>query len=130
MKQFVFGFGQFVNEMFDQNEGLEKKSSCCGAPLLEDGSCSECGAFEAENGEEEESLNVNEKAEKTRKEVLKAAQKKFPNISKAGAKAGLAKMKGKDFKEKAKKNFGWAENPEAAAAAYIRKGTGKEPRDV
>jgi hypothetical protein len=130
MKQFVFGFGQFVNEMFDQNEGLEKKSSCCGATLMEDGSCSECGAFEAENDEEKESLNVNEKAEKTRKEVLKAAQKKFPNISKAGAKAGLGKMKGKDFKEKAKKNFGWAEDPEAAAAAYIRKATGKEPRDV
>lgn len=129
MKQLVLGFGQFVNEMFSQNDGLEKKSSCCSAALLEDGSCSECGAFEAEQ-KAEESAEINEKKEKTRKEVLADAGKKFPNISKKGAKAGLSKMKGKDFKEKAKKNFGWAEKPEAAAAAYIRKATGKEPRDV
>ena len=70
------------------------------------------------------------KKEKTRKEVLKDAEKKFPNVSAKGAKAGLAKMKGKDFKEKAKKNFGWAKNPAAAEAAYIRKATKKEPRDV
>lgn len=73
---------------------------------------------------------LNEKNEKTRKEVLKDAEKKFPNISAKGAKAGLAKMKGKDFKEKAKKNFGWAKNPAAAEAAYICKATKKEPRDV
>lgn len=127
MKQLVLGFGQFVNEMFDQNESLEKKSSCCGVAVLEDGSCSECGSFEPKDAEE---LEVNEKEEKTRKEVLKAAGKKFPNVSKSGAKTGLSKMKGKDFKEKVKKNFGWAEKPEAAAAAYIRKATGKEPRDV
>jgi len=46
MKQLVLGFGQFVNEMFAQNESHEKKSACCGAAVLEDGCCSDCGAAE------------------------------------------------------------------------------------
>jgi hypothetical protein len=69
--------------------------------------------------------------EKTsRKEVLKDADEKYPNLKKASMKKGLSNMKGKDFKEKAKKNFAWADKPEAAAAAYMRKATGKEPRDI
>lgn len=81
------------------------------------------------------SVNINddsvfEKKEKSRSQVLKDASAKYPNISQKGAKAGLTKMKGKDFKDKVKKNFKWADRPEAAAAAYIRKATKKEPKDV
>lgn len=72
-----------------------------------------------------------EKSEKpSRTEVLKTAKEKFPNLKPAAMKKGLSNMKGKDFKTKAKKNFGWADSPSAAAAAYIRKATGKEPRDI
>ena len=46
MKQFIVGFGKFVNEMYNQGEGLDKTSNCCNASILEDGTCSECGAFE------------------------------------------------------------------------------------
>lgn len=67
---------------------------------------------------------------KSRKEVLKDAKEKYPNLKPGSMKKGLEKMKGKDFSDKAKKNFGWADNPAAAAAAYIRKATGKEPKDV
>ena len=70
------------------------------------------------------------KQSKRGKEVLKDADEKYPNLKKGSMKKGLSKMKGKDFKEKAKKNFGWADKPEAAAAAYMRKATGKEPRDL
>lgn len=75
-------------------------------------------------------MHEGKKKEKTRKEVLKDADEKYPNLKPASMKKGLEKMKGKDFKEKAKKNFGWADKPEAAAAAYMRKATGKEPRDI
>jgi hypothetical protein len=74
--------------------------------------------------------NIYEAKQKSRKEVLKDADEKYPNLKKGSMKKGLSKMKGKDFKEKAKKNFGWADKPEAAAAAYMRKATGKEPRDL
>jgi hypothetical protein len=71
------------------------------------------------------------KSEKpNRKEVLKTAKEKFPNLKPDSMKKGLSNMKGKDFKAKTKKNFGWAESPSAAAAAYIRKATGKEPKDA
>lgn len=80
-------------------------------------------------------ININddtvfEKKQKSRSQILKDASAKYPNISQKGAKSGLAKMKGEDFKDKAKKNFKWADRPEAAAAAYIRKATKKEPKDV
>jgi hypothetical protein len=41
MKQFVLGFGQFVNEM------LEPTCECGGA-IMEDGTCAECGAKQEE----------------------------------------------------------------------------------
>lgn len=73
---------------------------------------------------------VYEAKKKSRKEVLKDADEKYPNLKKGSMKKGLEKMKGKDFKEKAKKNFAWADKPEAAAASYMRKATGKEPKDI
>ena len=73
---------------------------------------------------------LDEAKKKSRKEVMADAKEKYPNLKPASMKKGLKKMKGEDFKEKAKKNFGWADNPEAAAAAYMRKATGKEPKDI
>lgn len=78
----------------------------------------------------EADMELYEAKKKSRKEVLKDADEKYPNLKKSSMKKGLESMKGKDFKEKAKKNFGWADKPEAAAAAYMRKATGKEPRDI
>jgi len=70
--------------------------------------------------------------EKKRAEVLKDADKKFPNLKKAEMKKMLKDQEAgsKDFKQKSKKYFGWAKDPEAAAAAFIRKATGKEPKDL
>ena len=70
--------------------------------------------------------------EKKREEVLKDADKKFPNLKKAEMKKMLKyQEKGaKDFKQKSKKYFGWAKDPEEAAADFIRKATGKEPKDL
>ena len=70
--------------------------------------------------------------EKKRAEVLKDADKKFPNLKKAEMKKMLKDQEkgSKDFKQKSKKYFGWAKDPEAAAAAFIRKATGKEPKDL
>ena len=70
--------------------------------------------------------------EKKREEVLKDADKKFPNLKKAEMKKMLKGQEAgsKDFKQKSKKYFGWAKDPEAAAAAFIRKATGKEPKDL
>ena len=70
--------------------------------------------------------------EKKREEVLKDADKKFPNLKKAEMKKMLKDQEkgSKDFKQKSKKYFGWAKDPEAAAAAFIRKATGKEPKDL
>ena len=70
--------------------------------------------------------------EKKREEVLKDADKKFPNLKKAEMKKMLKDQEkgAKDFKQKSKKYFGWAKDPEAAAAAFIRKATGKEPKDL
>ena len=70
--------------------------------------------------------------EKKREEVMKAADKKFPNLKKAEMKKMLKDQEkgAKDFKTKSKKYFGWANDPEAAASAFIRKATGKEPKDL
>lgn len=53
MKQLVLGFEQFVNESFDLSTVSNKKSACCKAELMEDGSCSECGKFENDETSEE-----------------------------------------------------------------------------
>lgn len=70
--------------------------------------------------------------EKKRAEVLKDAGKKYPNLSKKKMKEMLKDQENgaKDFKAKANKYFSWAKDPEAAAAAFIRKATGKEPKDL
>lgn len=70
--------------------------------------------------------------EKKRTEVLKDAGKKYPNLSKAKMKEMLKDQEkgAKDFDKKAKKYFSWAKDPAAAAAAFIRKATGKEPKDL
>ena len=145
MKQVVKNFEQFVNEAFDPSDNYEAGvySNCCGAEVIHGDICSECGEHcEVEDDYEEfpedqvdnpefESDDDRELYEKkSRKEVLKDAKEKYPNLKPESMKKGLEKMKGKDFEAKAKKNFGWADNPEAAAAAYIRKATGKEPKDV
>lgn len=152
MKNLVKNFNDFINEGH-LNEGRERGySSCCGAHIEKSGHCSDCGERcepeqEVEkpqsrhhsretyhgigHGRErygEADMELYEK--KSRKEVLKDADEKYPNLKKSSMKKGLEHMKGKDFKEKAKKNFGWADKPEAAAAAYMRKATGKEPRDI
>jgi len=70
--------------------------------------------------------------EKKRAEVLKDANKKYPNLSKSTMKEMLKDQEkgAKDFDKKAKKYFGWAKDPAAAAAAFIRKATGKEPKEL
>lgn len=45
-------FSDFVNENFSEEN--KQKSACCDSPLLEDDSCSECGAFETFEGRDEE----------------------------------------------------------------------------
>lgn len=143
MKQLIKNFSQFVNESWDSDDSYEPGvySNCCGAEVIHGDICSECGEHcDVESEEDDENQDyspvdhengdesVYEK--KSRKEVLKDAKEKYPNLKPESMKKGLAKMKGKDFAEKAKKNFGWADKPEAAAAAYMRKATGKEPRDL
>jgi len=155
MKNIVKNFNQFLTESADHTA----YSICCGAPIEVDGTCSRCGEH-CEEPEEERSAEtgryhddeptahdrmynsddwvraqrdaegLDEAKKKSRKEVLADADEKYPNLKPESMKKGLSHMKGKDFKEKAKKNFGWADKPEAAAAAYMRKATGKEPRDI
>ena len=149
MRHLVKNFEQFVNESWDSDDSREHGlySNCCGAEVIDGDICSECGEhcdvdgdyeefpedqagapeFEPKNFEDDD-RGLYEK--KSRKEVLKDAKEKYPNLKPGSMKKGLEKMKGADFKEKAEKNFGWAKDPAAAAAAYIRKATGKEPRDV
>jgi hypothetical protein len=129
MRQVVKNFNQFVNESWDPRDSYEPGvySNCCGAEVIHGDICSDCGEH-CDVEDEEEDTELYEK--KSRKEVLKDAKEKYPNLKPGSMKQGLAKMKGKDFDDKVKKNFGWAKNPEAAAAAYIRKATGKEPKDV
>jgi hypothetical protein len=128
MKNLVKSFDSFINEKL-------RRSDCCGAKVVED-ICENCGTvinIEAEpfDGDSEDLIDPTFEAKKqSRKTVLKAAEEKYPNRSAESMKKSLKKMPGKDFKEKAKKNFGWADEPEAAAAAFIRKATKKEPRDI
>lgn len=153
MKPLVKSFNQFVNEAMHPSDWYEEElSDCCGAPIMLGDICSDCKdhcepqsleddeyaedqidspEFEPRNFEDErDNEGLYEAKKKSRKEVLADAKEKYPNLKPGSMKKGLSKMKGKDFKEKAKKNFGWADNPEAAAAAYMRKATSKEPRDI
>jgi hypothetical protein len=128
MKNLVKNFNSFINEKL-------RRSDCCGAKVVE-GVCESCGVMidlddESLDGDSEDLIDPTFEAKKpNRKAVLKAAEEKYPNRSAESMQKSLKKMPGKDFKEKAKKNFDWADDPNAAAAAFIRKATKKEPRDV
>lgn len=128
MKNLVKNFNSFINEKL-------MRSDCCGAKVSE-GICESCGMAvdidtDPMDGDTEDLIDPTFEVKKpSRKSVLKAADEKYPNRSAESMKKSLKKMGGKDFKEKAKRNFDWADNPNAAAAAFIRKATGKEPRDV
>ena len=126
MKNLVKSFNLFIKEGLD-------KSTCCGAKVIE-GCCKECGesvdANEIESGTEDLIDPTFESKKPNRKDVLKAANKKYPGKSPKEMKKSLEKMKGSDFKSKAEKYFGWADDPEAAAASFIRKATKKEPKDA
>ena len=133
MRNLVKNFNQFVNESWDPSDSYEPGvySNCCGAEVIHGDICSECGEHcDVESEEEEETEDSGLYEKKSRKEVLKDSKEKYPNLKPTSMKKGLDKMKGKDFAEKAKKNFGWAKDPAAAAAAYMRKATGKEPKDI
>jgi hypothetical protein len=128
MKNLVKNFNSFINEKL-------RRSDCCGAKVSE-GICESCGTVveldtNQMDGDSEDLIDPTFEAKKPgRKAVLKAAEEKYPNRSAESMKKSLKKMDGKDFKEKAKKNFDWADDPNAAAAAFIRKATKKEPKDV
>jgi hypothetical protein len=137
MKNLVKNFNTFINEGY---HFADKKSNCCGAEIIEeDSTCSDCGQMAEMNYLESSDLDDSdlygdivsfESKKSGRKAVLKAASEKYPNLSPSKMKKTLGKMKDSDFKEKAKKYFSWADDPEAAAAAFIRKATGKEPRNA
>lgn len=90
----------------------------------------EIDAHDLENSGEDMIDPTFEAKKPNRKAVLKAAEEKYPKRSAKEMKKTLGKMKATDFKQKAEKYFGWADDPEAAAAAFIRKATKKEPKDV
>lgn len=125
MKNLVKNFSLFVTEKGNRTQ-------CCGAKII-DGQCEDCGhpieSYTDMIQSDDEDLTLEAK-KPNRKEVLKAADEKYPNRSPKEMKKSLGKMKGSDFKQKAKKYFGWADDPEAAAASFIRKATKKEPKDV
>ena len=127
MKNSVKNFNSFIGEKFNL-------SNCCGAKV-NSGSCEECGELVESGvnyleGEEEDLIDPTFESKKpNRKAVLKAAEEKYPKRSAKEMKKTLGKIKGSDFKDKAEKYFGWADDPEAAAASFIRKATKKEPRD-
>ena len=125
MKNLVKNFNLFITEKTNLTQ-------CCGAKII-DGQCEDCGhsiESDADMIQPDDADFTLESKKPNRKEVLKAAEKKYPNRSPKEMKKSLGKMKGSDFKEKAKKYFGWADDPEAAAASFIRKATKKEPKDV
>lgn len=133
MKNLVKNFRAFINESIE-------RSKCCSAEIV-DGKCLDCGEEAESKMEFTDSMDGLDSPEGTvdltleskkpnRKSVLKAADEKYPNLSAKDMKKTLGKMKGSDFKSKAKKYFGWADDPEAAAASFIRKATKKEPRDA
>jgi hypothetical protein len=129
VKNIIKNFGQFINE---SNGTDERLSTCCGAAVNEDSTCAACGESamaEFNDLMDDDDLYAAE-AKMSRKSVLKAADKKYPNLEPASMKKTLAKMKDGDFKAKAEKYFGWADDPEAAAAAFIRKAAHKEPSDI
>lgn len=132
MKNLVKSFNQFINESMDSSDWYEESlSDCCGAPIIYPDICSDCKEHcEPQEMDDDFEQGVYEAKKKSRKEVMVDAKEKYPNLKPASMKKGLSHMKGKTFKEKVKKNFGWADEPEAAAAAYMRKATGKEPRDI
>jgi hypothetical protein len=149
MKNQVKSFNQFIAESWDPRDAYEEGlSNCCGAPIMMGDICSDCGEHcEAKHDDsltahdrmynsdewvraQRDAEGLDEAAKKSRKEVMQDAEEKYPNLKPKSMKKSLSHMKGKDFKTKAKKNFSWADNPEAAAAAYIKKATGKEPKDV
>jgi hypothetical protein len=125
MKNLVKNFNLFINE-------TSNRTQCCGAKV-KDGSCSECGEpieneMDMLGSGDEPDLTLEAKSP-SRKDVLKSADKKYPNRSAKEMKKSLGKMKASSFKDKAEKYFGWADDPEAAAASFIRKATKKEPKD-
>lgn len=128
MKNLVKNFRTFINEKLN-------KSKCCGAEIV-DGSCEECRMpadveMDSLESDTEDLIDPTFESKKSnRKAVLKAAEEKYPKRSAKEMKKTLGKMKDSDFKQKSKKYFGWADDPEAAAAAFIRKATKKEPKDV
>lgn len=128
MKNLIKNFGSFIGEKLN-------KSECCGAKISE-GTCEDCGkpagldSHEIEGDSEYDVDPTFESKKPNRKTVLKTAEEKYPKRSAKEMKKTLGKMKGSDFKQKAEKYFGWADDPEAAAASFIRKATKKEPKDV
>ena len=140
MKNLVKSFGQFINEGYHGMEKhLSRKSECCGSDIDENDYCTECGedaSINLDNSDEpmggynEPQMDSQFEKKSTRKEVLKSASSKYPQLEPEKMKKTLSKMKGNDFKAKAEKYFGWADEPEAAAASFIRKATKKEPRDI
>ena len=133
MKNLVKNFRSFLVE--SHHEGA---STCCNDQIDESGNCMACGQPAEMDTIEDSSLDDAdvygdpsfESKKPSRKAVLKAADEKYPNLTAGKMKGSLKKMKGDDFKQKAEKYFGWADEPEAAAAAFIRKATKKEPRDI
>lgn len=115
MKQFVLGFGQFVNEM------LEPTCECGGA-LMEDGTCSECGAQQdltAASPEFDQPAEFPEITEGAKKPFGKPFEKGPKKPAEKGKPFAFGKPKGKEEKEpekpagkklskseQARKNFG------------------------
>ena len=99
MKQFVMGFGQFVNEM------LEPTCECGGA-LMEDGTCSECGAQQdltaaaPEFDQPAEFPEISEAKKKPGENPF--AKKDSPKPGEKSKTFPFAKVKGKEEKEPAK----------------------------
>ncbi|MFA7156766.1 MAG: hypothetical protein WC123_03645 [Bacilli bacterium] len=72
MKQLIIS--NFKNYVFE-NYSNKQKSSCCGAEILEDGTCSECGAYETfENDINEESSLETQTSSKLPSEVVDIAK--------------------------------------------------------
>lgn len=62
-------FSDFVNENFSEESQM---SSCCKAPLMEDNSCSECGAFETFEGSGSDDIEKNLRDQRTTESLGKA----------------------------------------------------------
>ena len=92
------GFGQFVNEM------LEPTCECGGA-LMEDGTCSECGAKQditAASPEFDQPAEFPEISEAKKKPEEKPSAKGAPTPGERSKTFTFAKVKGKEEKEPAK----------------------------